>query len=586
MVGLGFYEILGTTIAASPRTLTLCWRAKAKKYHPDKAGVGTSVEFRFIKMIYDVLRNESTKAEHDSSPTGGAYWADDFMRREGLSGPGVQPTSHSVPAPPINVDFLKSLLRMRTSNDHFIGNFPLKAYIDSILENARVEDVYSECKVAQRLGLRLRLVAKGERSKLPVLPQPRILRYAAFMGVDVMELDVPSSHGQQALKYCRLHGLRCDTLAMAFASTTSVREFRSSLPISADAAKLASNLLVGGAGIEKIKTKCNLKTLPPTLLRMRNELTEMRAHMLTNCPEPWRVELRRAKYDNLTLGSWHYQLGERVDLDFVTARLRAVGATCHGWLGDSILTSAFPAEEFCRDLEKEGVFITMRRFPRTPQEYLSTFKAITATTFDESKLTARQERQALAYKHAAQWLQDMEDRCLDKVDKMPHIEFAIAIQAALPTKRSIAGKTELYVPEHGVWTSSVGVVVSVESISDALQATFSSRHWQYVTEGGELKMRLVAGVMNMFFTAPILNTIADMTRKLALDTDVEPLDMAGGIEKLKNFRGPLCSDFSTVPPKVDWDNDLELAATLNLPVRQSVITDRTTRSVPRVRNRA
>jgi hypothetical protein len=582
MLQLGFYEVLGTTITASVRTLTICWRAKALLYHPDRVGVGTSVEFRFVKMVYDVLRNVTTRAEHDSCPTGGARWTSEFMQGEGPVGPDVQPTSRTVPAPPVNVDFLKSLLGTRTASDHFIGTFPMRIYIESILDNTRAEDVYSECKVAIKLGLQLRLVAKGDRSKLPVLPQPRILRYAAFMGVDVIELDVPSSHGQQALKYCRKHNLRCDTLAMAFASTNHVRDFRTSLNISPDAAKLASNLLVGGAGVKKIMLKCNLASLPPTLLRMRDELAEMRRHMLVNCPPSWRLVLRSAKYDHLTLGSWHYQLGERVDLELVTARLQAIGVTCHGWLGDSILTSAFPAEEFCRGLEQEGLFITMRRFPRTPQQYFASFEAITATTFDLSKLTDRQVRQALAYTRAARWLREMEDKA-DKADKMPHTEFAIAIQAALPTKRSVAGKTEVYVPEHGVWTCSVGVSVSVEAISDALQSTFSSRQWQFVDVGaGEFKMRLVAGVINMFFTAPVLNTIADMSKKLALDTDVEPLDMYPGVEKLKNFRGPMCLDFSTVPPEVDWQNDLELAAALNLPVRHSVITDRTTRSVPRV----
>jgi hypothetical protein len=193
------------------------------------------------------------------------------------------------------------------------------------------------------------------------------------------------------------------------------------------------------------------------LMRMRNELTEMRSHMKANCPPAWAVELRRARYDTLTLGSWHYQLGERKDLDLVTSRLRAIGVTCHGWLGDSILASDFPAEEFCRGLEAEGVYITMRRFPRTPAEYFAAFKSLTARTFDEGELTARQKRQATAYSYAAKWLQDLATD--PKIsDRMPHMEFAIAIEALLPFKRSIAGKTELYVPEHGVWTSSVGVV--------------------------------------------------------------------------------------------------------------------------------
>jgi hypothetical protein len=340
-------------------------------------------------------------------------------------------------------------------------------------------------------------------------------------------------------------------------------------------------LLVGGAGVEKIKSKCGLRVLPPMLMCMRNELAEMRSHMMANCPAEWRTELNRAKYDSLTLGSWHYQLGERKDLDLVTLRLQAIGVTCHGWLGDSILASTFAADEFCRGLEKEGIYITVRHFPRKPMDYFAAFKDITAQGFDESKLTERQERQASAYADAAEWLRDHADNP-KMVDKMPHLQFAIAIEASLPSKRSIAGKTELYVPEHGVWTTSGGVWMSVETISDALLNTFGKRHWTGIAVDGEFKMRLIADKINMFFTASVLNTIADMSKKLSFDADVEALDMAAGIEKLKNFRGPLCLDFSTVVPKINWADDGDLTAALNLPVRLSTIADRTTRSVPRV----
>jgi hypothetical protein len=133
-----------------------------------------------------------------------------------------------------------------------------------------------------------------------------------------------------------------------------------------------------------------------------------------------------------------------------------------------------------------------------------------------------------------------------------------------------------------VWTTSGGVWMSVETISDALLNTFGKRHWTGIAVDGEYKMRLIADKINMFFTASVLNTIADMSKKLSFDADVEALDMARGIEKLKNFRGPLCLDFSIVAPKINWADDGDLAAALNLPVRLSTIADRTTRSVPRV----
>ena len=307
---LGFYEVLGCPVTASAREMNRRYRAKALIYHPDKlvAGFGSPLEFRYISMIHTVLKDPTTRAEYDRN--GRARWVDEVKRMGNIGQPSAPNASHtfSVPAPPINTTFLEVLLTMRTPSQYYIGDFPLKNYIEANLANIRAEDVYNECKVAEKLGMKLRLVAKGDRAKLPVLPQARVIRYAAFMGVDLLGLGVPSSHGHQAFKYCREHSLPCETLEKAFGSTGKVKEFRASLGISVEAAKDASNLLVGGSGVVKIKSKCGLSELPLMLMRMRGELATMRRHMTTHCPADWKEELKRAKYDTLTLGSWHYQL--------------------------------------------------------------------------------------------------------------------------------------------------------------------------------------------------------------------------------------------------------------------------------------
>jgi hypothetical protein len=45
------------------------------------------------------------------------------------------------------------------------------------------------------------------------------------MGMKLIELDFPASHGQQLHKYAKKHGVRAPTLEEAFGSTECVRPF-------------------------------------------------------------------------------------------------------------------------------------------------------------------------------------------------------------------------------------------------------------------------------------------------------------------------------------------------------------------------
>ena len=323
MKRLGFYELLGCEPSAHFRTITRLYGKLAKLYHPDKGG--DPITFRYLKMVYDVLKNSATRAEYDRDGRG--RWAADFKD-------DCPPPCTSVPPPPVNEAFLKMLCTTRGATQHYIGDFQLHHYLAKVLERRAVLDVYEECTVASKLCLQLRLVAKGARDYMPVFPQPRVVRYAAFMGMPVIELDVPSSHGQQALKYCRFHGHRKAVLEQAFASTAVVASFRSTLGLTLDVAKYSINMLVGGAGAVKVKSEAGISELPPLLLRLQEELNAMRAHMMEHCPADWKLELKHAKYPLLTLGSWHYQLGERIDLDAVTAKLPE-SVTVHGWFSPS-----------------------------------------------------------------------------------------------------------------------------------------------------------------------------------------------------------------------------------------------------------
>ncbi len=70
--------------------------------------------FRYLRMVADVLKDPATRAEYDAN--GKARWAKVFASEAGTENAaeeeaeGTQHGSQRVPAPRLNVDFLKQLL--------------------------------------------------------------------------------------------------------------------------------------------------------------------------------------------------------------------------------------------------------------------------------------------------------------------------------------------------------------------------------------------------------------------------------------------------------------------------------------------
>ena len=120
---------------------------------------------------------------------------------------------------------------MREVLERQIGVTRFYEYIQQAPCHKEDDDTYGECAVAEKLGMQLRLVYKRTRPTVAIYPQARVLRYAAFMGLDIMELDFISSHGRQALKYARTHGLRCVIMHEAFATADHIKAFRDSLAL-------------------------------------------------------------------------------------------------------------------------------------------------------------------------------------------------------------------------------------------------------------------------------------------------------------------------------------------------------------------
>ena len=159
---------------------------------------------------------------------------------------------------------------------------------------------YTECKLAHELGEKLRLVP--EKGNFPIYSMARIIRFACFTGVNLVELDFPASHGQQLHKYAKKHQIHSPTLEEAFGSTECVEAFRSKHGLPPSEVKRICNMISYGAG------RGLLGELPPGLRKLKNEVARLREHMWNNCPEKWKVVLADRKKKR-TLCSVHCQLG-------------------------------------------------------------------------------------------------------------------------------------------------------------------------------------------------------------------------------------------------------------------------------------
>ena len=461
---------------------------------------------------------------------------------------------------------------MQGAYDVNIGSRPLVDYFKAVLEidGGTIEFLYEECKLANALDAKLRLVpTPGE---CPFYSTPRVVRNACFMGADVAELDFPASHGQQMYKYARQRDLPRRVLEEAFGDTDKIAAFRAkpSHGLPASLVKSISNMLVYGAGRKKLAAT----ELSEDLRKLKGEIGRVRESMWEHAPETWRAAVAQRKHPKLTMCSIYCQLGERRDLDKVAYKM---GGDCYGYLGDSVLTDGRDHTAFCAEMARDGIYVTVKKFPRTPDEYFELLRD-EGHVFSRDALTKRQVRRLRACQMARSWLSAARGK-----GPMPHLEFAIAIEDRLPTAYNpFAKKTEFYSEEDGVWFPDGGQLVSKgEVLSDALDAVFGPRVWVHEVDGDKLKIRLGAGVMPLFHTGGVLSSIGEMCRHLRFNTGMVPLDSSPHAHKLVNFRGPYTLDFGAQKPTFDWDDDDELGRALRLPVRESTMADRTMRSVPR-----
>jgi hypothetical protein len=315
--------------------------------------------------------------------------------------------------------------------------------------------------------------------------------------------------------------------------------------------------------------------------KLKVEIGRVREHMWGHAPEFSKTAVAQRKHPKLTMCSIYCQIGERLYLDKVAAKLDET--SLHGYMGDSVLVSSdFDHNTFCAEMARDGIYVTVKKFPQTPEEYFEFLKD-QGHVFSHETLTKRQERRLAAFNWARDWL-NAGERGAGGRGAMPHLEFAIAIEDRLPTAYNpFTKKTEFYSEEDGVWYPDGGQLVSKgEVLSDALDAVFRPHKWVHEQcEDGKTKVRLGHGAMAMFHTGGVLASIGEMSRPLRFNPGMVPLDSSPIAHKLVNFRGPYTLDFSIQEPTIDRDDDEELDKALGTPVSESKMQDRTMRSVPR-----
>jgi len=252
----------------------------------------------------------------------------------------------------------------------------------------------------------------------------------------------------------------------------------------------------------------------------------------------------------------------------------------HGVLGDSVLVNSttFDHEAFIAKMTEKGIHITTKHFPKTAKEYFD-WLSVNGVSFSQAAPTPRQRRRMQAVKYAKAWMEMEHPK-----GTMPHLEFAIAIEEHLPNAYNpVTKKTEFYNTAEGVWYADGGQLVSKgEVLSEALLRVFAPTRWVHKKDDDDkVRIHLETGDVHMFHTGPVLGSIGEMCKHLRFDTSLPLLDRTVHAHKLMNFQGPHVLDFSVPRPAVDWDNDEDLSKALALPLRESSIHDRTTRSVPR-----
>ena len=192
---------------------------------------------------------------------------------------------------------MKHLLTLQFTHTHLVGRHSLAVWLQRAIDDDAGMDLYEESAAAKELLAfdksflgnhpHMRLAAKAKDDHYPIYAQPRVVRFAALMGMDMIELDISSSHLNAFWHIAEKLGAERNELRH-FATYEGIIQFRASQGIDRDIVKALLVQMMYGAGEEKLLATCRAASLPPGLQRLRKELIALRKRIMAEVPLEWR----------------------------------------------------------------------------------------------------------------------------------------------------------------------------------------------------------------------------------------------------------------------------------------------------------
>jgi hypothetical protein len=174
-------------------------------------------------------------------------------------------------APKYNLAFMKKLMDLEDMRTVMWGDTPYADVFEAMAarQATHYKDRWVECRLATMCGEKLRLVPQDwSLTDRPAYGMPKLIRYAALLGMDYLELDLVASHPRQILKYAIEHDIGHPTLLAAFGSRQAIGDFRANMTqqtgLQASDVKLATNMACYGSSLKDWMAEHGIDALPHT----------------------------------------------------------------------------------------------------------------------------------------------------------------------------------------------------------------------------------------------------------------------------------------------------------------------------------
>jgi hypothetical protein len=476
------------------------------------------------------------------------------------------------------------------------GDMPYADVFEAMAARQAVhyKDCWVECRLATMCGEKLRLVPQDwSLTNRPAYGMPKLIRYAALLGMDYLELDLVASHPRQILKYAIEHRIDHTTLLAAFGSRQAIVDFRAStaqltgLPVSD--IKLATNMLCYGNSLRDWMHEHGVDNLPDTLSTLKAEVAAVRDHYWLNCSDDVRAACLKHQHPHLAALSVMCQVGERQDLDRCVEELPKTSMVM-GYLNDSFLCDRVfdDLSSYIARMESMGILVEQKPLPSTEEQYLQLFKAKTGIDLDRSKQVDEVEAKRRKARTVARAF------LFGKTDfkYTPDLDIVLGISDKLPVNfNPITNCVEFYDEQKGRWIENGKASVTLELLSKILLDTYYPVTLEAVQQDGRMKLvpAKAAWDHSKFRNTRFINSLRDAALSTS-SPDYEPLDWK--VDEILNFDGPVCMDFTKRNPEPTEFTDslvqgldgtpeeIALLKTILAPVRRTTRHDRNTRHMP------